>query len=485
MRGLFVALLALLLVGSDSGRYIPQLLRNAGSADDPAPLLWLAAQKGSQQAQDRLVAFASITQSEYWLNKLVSLDNADAAWALYKSTDAAMSDKKLMRLAAIGNVPEAQMQYAFTTDDPVEREKWLKRSAEQGYLPGQAALADWYLLNGAAEKALPWFRVTANDYPQSAFQYGRMLWDEGKKDAARKWISQAADAGLDIAQKVQHVLSSYTQYKATSVPAISRNNAQCHQKIGVFASSLATLVKADELVTNYEKDRRLQSLPMCIDRPVWLTPDSLKCDAENNGAGRLDCDVRPLATAVRKRGLTHAVVVGELGKANVNNGVMFLDLTDAYSVFVHELAHFAGFVDEYALGKEAAKRYCGAPEAPNLIFDGKISYAPLSTLQNWQTLQPGVGIWPAQTCARSEIRAYKPSGHITFLEHHDSGDIPPIYLALWRQQLADPKTQRPVFMNLFQAFQKAGQTTKAKEWLTRYEAFRDAQGVASSSYLFN
>ncbi|MEG3768364.1 sel1 repeat family protein, partial [Alteromonas sp. 14N.309.X.WAT.G.H12] len=151
-----MALLALLLVGSDSGRDTAQLLRNAGSADNPAPLLWQAAENGSEQAQDRLVAFASMTQSQYWLNKLVALDNADAAWALYQSSDGNMTDDRLMRLAAIGNVPEAQMQYAFTTDDPQEREKWLKRSAQQGYLPGQAALADWYLLNGYADKALPW-----------------------------------------------------------------------------------------------------------------------------------------------------------------------------------------------------------------------------------------------------------------------------------------------------------------------------------------
>ncbi|MEG3768365.1 sel1 repeat family protein, partial [Alteromonas sp. 14N.309.X.WAT.G.H12] len=328
-------------------------------------------------------------------------------------------------------------------------------------------------------------RVTANDYPQSAFQYGRMLWDEGKKDAAKKWISQAADAGLDMAKKVQHVLTSYRVYRPENVPVISRTDKQCLQKIGVFASSLATLVKADELVSLYEKDRRLQSLPLCIDRPIWLTKESLHCASANNGAGRLACDVRPLATAVRNRDLTHAVVISELGKANVNNGVMFLDLTDAYSVFVHELAHFAGFVDEYALGKNAAERYCGGPDAPNLIYDGKITYSPISRLQNWQELQPGVGIWPAQTCARSSVRAYKPSGHITFLEHHDSGDIPPIYLALWRQQLATPSAQRPVYMNLFQRYQKAGQTAKAKEWLARYNAFLDADKAASSSYIFN
>ena len=474
MRGFIVALLAILLVGSDSGRDTRQLLHNAESASNPASLLWLAASNGSGVAEDRLVAWATMQGSAFWLNKLVALDNADAAWALYQLVgDDAKSDR-LMSLAAIGNVPEAQLAFAMTTDDPVKRETWLKRAAGQGYLPGQAALADWYLLHAQPEEARPWLRVTANDYPQSAFQYGRLLWADGKRKAAGKWIAQAADSGHEMAGKVRRILSTYSPYSAASVPAKARTDESCSQKIGLFATSLSTIVKADEIVTEFRKDKRLQSLAICLDAPVWLTDDSLNCGGDWKGQGRLGCDVRPLANAVEKRGLTHAVIIAEQGKANVNNGVMFLDLIDSYAVFVHELAHFAGFVDEYALGKNAAKRYCGSGDAPNLIFDGKITYSPLSTLDNWQALQPGVGIWPAQSCARSDIRAYKPSGHITFLEHHDSGDIPPIYMALWRQQLSRPEAQRPVFMNLLQSFQKAGQTRKAGKWLDKYNAFLGA-----------
>ena len=35
------------------------------------------------------------------------------------------------------------------------------------------------------------------------------------------------------------------------------------------------------------------------------------------------------------------------GKANVHNGIMFIDRQDSYDVFINELAHFAGFIDEY------------------------------------------------------------------------------------------------------------------------------------------
>lgn len=465
-----MALLAILLIGADSGRDTSQLLKNAEEAQSPASLLWFAAKNGSSAAQSRLVAYATSTGSEYWLNKLVSLGNADAAWALYHLIgDDAKSDK-LMQLAAVGNVPEAQMEFAFNTEDPQKREAWLKRAANQGYLPGQAALADWYLLNGEPDKAMPWFRVTANDYPQSAFQYGRMLWDQGNREAAISWIDKSAEQGHVMAAKVKRVLA---KYQPTSPANVTKSSlpSQCLQRIGVFATSLSTIVKADSLVQAYKQDNRLQSIPLCIDKPIWLKQKTLSCRPDWQGANRLGCDVRPLANAVERRDYTHAIIVAEQGKANVNNGVMFLDLTDAYSVFVHELAHFAGFVDEYALGSKAAERNCKAMSVPNLIFDDVLAYAPMSTYDNWQQLQPGVGVWPAQTCARSNITAYKPSGRVTFLEHHDSGEIPPIYLALWRQQLTKPAAQRPVYMNLFQRFQKAGQTRQAGKWLAKYEGF--------------
>ena len=66
----------------------------------------------------------------------------------------------------------------MATENPEKREKWLIRAAEQGYMPAQAALADWYLLHAQPELAKPWLQKTAMDDMQSAFKYGRLLWDE-------------------------------------------------------------------------------------------------------------------------------------------------------------------------------------------------------------------------------------------------------------------------------------------------------------------
>jgi carboxypeptidase C (cathepsin A) len=92
------------------------------------------------------------------------------------------------------------------------------------------------------------------------------------------------------------------------------------------------------------------------------------CSSNFDNEARLGCGLYPLSQLKTPLSFTHMVVFAEQGKANVNNGVMFLDQTDTYSVFVHELAHFAGFVDEYALPESLADYHCSKNLAPNLLL---------------------------------------------------------------------------------------------------------------------
>ena len=495
MRGLLLAVLALLLVAGDSGRYASQLVYNVvqvypankeiASANSTYlqslySSLWYAAKSGNQKAQSMMVAWATEHGSVYWLKKLVSLENAEAAWALYQLIGEAESNAELMALAAIGNVPEAQLAFAMDTDNPNKREKWLLRAAKLNYLPAQSALADWYLLQGKLELARPWLEKTASLDMQSAFKYGRLLWDENLREEALKYFQQAADAGHTKAAEVIMLLSQYSPKAANSVGEYTwPTDKTCLQRIQIFATSLSTISRANALYEQFEQDLRLQALPLCIAPPIWLENNQLDCHAQYQGNNRLGCNIKPLGPAVTKRTLTHAVVVAEQGKANVQNGVMFLDMSDDYSVFVHELAHFAGFIDEYPLPKSSAQRYCHPEKiadfsVPNLVIEGAITYHPMATVNQWHeavnAAHTTLTIASARTCDASGIKAYKPSHRITFMEHHDVGVIPPLYLTLWRQQLHNPDTQRPISMNLFQAFHQSGRAERAGYWLAEYES---------------
>lgn len=486
MRGLVLALLALLLIAGDSGRYVPQLLHNEkvlsenDAENDDAMryvLLWSAAMQGSSVAQQRLVTLAGANNSIYWLEKLVAVNNADAAWALYQSLGNKTTSEQYVRLAAMGNVPQAQLAFAMSTNHPEKREQWLLRAAKQDYAPAQAALADWYLLQNRHDDARVWLEKTAHNDMQSAFNYGRMLWDDNNRDDALFYLQLAADKGHKQAAHIVSVIQRYVPLNPNQVSAYDWSaHDSCFQRIQPFATSLSTIAQAHSLYVEYTKDARLNTLPLCIAPPVWLENNTLNCDNDNKG--RLNCDIKSLASVVTTRNLTHAIVVGQQGKANVQNGVMYLDISDTYSVMVHELAHFSGFIDEYPLNKSIASRYCNESaisvfSPPNLVVDSAVSYHPFSTVELWQktakTLDSTYTIDTAKTCDALGVRAYKPSDVVTFMEHHDSGVIPPLYLALWRQQLANPDIQRPISMNLFQAFHKQGKTSQAGHWLAAYE----------------
>ena len=376
------------------------------------------------------------------------------------------------------------------TENPDKREKWLIRAAEQGYLPAQAALADWYLLHAKPELAKPWLEKTAMQDMQSAFKYGRLLWDENHREDAKAFIQRAAKEGHKLAQQMASVINRYNPVSPSNIAEYSwQSKGVCYQRIQLVATSLATIARADNLYKNYVNDERLSELPLCIAPPIWLENNVLNCHANFQGQGNLGCNVKPLAGMVKKRNITHAIVVSEQGKANVQNGVMYLDISDAYSVMVHELAHFAGFIDEYALSRNAARRYCSAEglrtfAPPNLTIDGAIAYHPQSTVNRWETKAKQeflpLRISTAKTCGAINLTSYKPSRVITFMEHHDSGVIPDLYLSLWQEQLANPATQRPVSMNLFQAFHKNGQPKEAGQWLAAYETHMASADISTA-----
>ena len=472
MRGLILAVLALFLLSGDTGSSVTQLLRNAANAANPAALLWSATLQKSERAQQALVTYAAENHNAYWLKRLVKIGNADAAWVLYERATPDADSSRLMRLAAMGNVPDAQLAYAMSVEDPSIRETWLLKAARQGYVPAQAALADWYLLQQLPEKARPWLEKTADLDAQSAFKYGRLLWESGEHKPGKRYLERAAKQGHDMAASLTSMIARYVP---RTFPQITQRqwpeNKRCLQRIQIFATSLSTIQRADALYRRFQLDKRLETLPICMHPPVWLENDQLNCNENWQRSGRLGCDIRPLSSAVKKRDFTHAVIVAKQGTANTHNGVMYLDISDAYSVFVHELAHFSGFADEYPLTKSAARRYCGREDIPNLVFDGVLTYQPVTRVQQWQALG-SAGVWHAKTCESIGVNAYKPSRQVTFLEHHDSGIIPASYLRLWKAQLEDVSAHRPVYMNLFQSYHQGKQTTSADEWLKRYESYR-------------
>ena len=468
-RYFLLSLLATLYLASDSGRDIHQLLFNASHSAQPSSLLWEAARQGDPVARTQLVDYAVATGESYWLQKAVSEGSPEAAWALYQSESGNLKNYYL-KLAAQGDVAEAQYTLAMASDTRSEREAWLVRAANNNFLDAKIALVNWYLLNQQVELADPWLSGVADSDNALALVYGKQLWAQGQHNEAKQWIEKSAERGHKPAQALVSVINQYRPIGMKAVKATEWPN-HCAQRVSIVATSLTAIERADEYYQSFNSDSRLNALPICMRKPVWLKPNLLTCSEQWQGQHRLGCDLTALSGFVRKSNSTHVAIVADQGKANVFNGAMFLDVGDTYSVFVHELAHWAGFVDEYPLSEGLARLHCRQTTAPNLVFDGKLTYAPLTTINEWQEADGAMVIAPSRTCRNVGKHAYKPSSRMTFMEFHDSQHIPQLYLSMWKARLQRKDLQYPIYINLHESFRTLGNEEEANYWQNRYQTY--------------
>ena len=259
------------------------------------------------------------------------------------------------------------------------------------------------------------------------------------------------------------------------IPPLSINDAQsaslqgpCTQRLQFIVGSEQSIKQAAAFEQQFLQDSRLTMLPICIAQPLWVEPAQLHCEGNWLGTRRLGCDLQVLGIKLETLNFTHLVIFANEGKANVHNGIMYLDRQDTYDVFVHELAHFAGFVDEYPLSKALATAVCEGRPAPNLVFQqARQGKADLSL---WPSIgdEYGVSVARARTCDNHASQAFKPSADITFMEFHDLAYIPPVYIAAWLKRLANPQAQTPAYINFAQLYEGQNKLIQGKFWRQRY-----------------
>lgn len=451
MRVFAVAILALFAVCGDT-LWSPQyILKHNESEHTQVTLLWRAAKQGNEVASEQLLEYAKTHNDEFWIRQLLSLERPSAAWELYLRSEE--YNVRLLRQAALGGVPDAQLEYGLIEEQGERRRQWLEKAAQQGLVDATVALADWHLLRGDTETAQQWLLKVADDNASSAYQLGRLLWEQGAHQEGVHWFEVAKSLDSELAQRFLYLINTFKLNDLTLRDFV--NPAQgdpCLQRVGLVATSLAAVDNAEKIYHTFITDERLSGLPICLSAPVWVDKTKVPCDNPARSNGRLICDIRRLADTVEQGELTHLIVIADEGVANVNNGVMFLDIGDDYDVFVHELAHFAGFVDEYPMSSGLAQYYCDTGDAPNLITLGQLTYQPYQRAIEWQDLPTFAGIWRSRTCQNANIQSFKPTRQLTFMEHHDTGAIPPLYIHLWRMQLANPATRVPVSVTLSRQF---------------------------------
>jgi TPR repeat protein len=434
--------------------------------------LWPAAKEGSTKALDALVKLASAQEDLFWLQKAASLNDLQAQLAL---ADLTTGDDQTYwwQQAANNGHGASQFELSFLVDSTEERIRYLEQAAFNQHAPAIIALSKYYYEREDASKALRWLEKAAEFDQASTFKLARMLWKQGFEEKAQVAFIKAAKLN-SLANNYADVLREVRRQKISAlVDDAVHSQMHCAQQLQFVATSLDSAVQAKTFKTMYENDKRLIDLPICIGPIIWLAENELRCELLNN---RKKCDFSEVAKNTFMPSYTHLVLFLDEGKAYVHDGAMYLDEADTYSVFVHELAHFVGFVDEYPVSVGLAEQYCYQTNAPNLLLAGEAGIEQQASFQRWQTYHkqlmmgdavldfqnegstegglsdslfdqersiqaqlPSLTVSASRTCSSLGIKTYKPTSKLTFMEYHDTQYIPPIYLLIWKDLLSQNK----------------------------------------------
>lgn len=474
----FLALLSVsVLLVSDICRYPQHLIALAGKDIHSAHHLYLAAQGGNREALTALGQYALQHQDEHWLNLAAGLGDAEALHQLAMQTTDEAEQRALLLKASEAGHGQSQYELALLSERNGTRVYWLQQAAQNDHLLAQISLHRWWLLQEQVDKAMPWLQKTAPVDADSALLLAKILWQQGHYQQARQHLESAQTQGQQRAQQYLNAIDRFHPQAGKTLVQLEWPE-QCAMRVQFVANSLDSIIQADQFKTLFSQDQRLQSLGICVNEPVWIPEQELQCDAQWHGYPRLGCDLASVAELGQAQQFDHLVIFAREGKANVNNGIMFLDLTDSYQVFVHELAHFAGFIDEYPLSTELAEAQCQRMTSPNLVFVQHPDEIATLDLQHWHDLDSSnISLSLARTCNNHIAQAFKPVAETTFMEYHELDYIPDIYLAAWKAVIEEKTNLVPVYVNFAMYFEQLEEHDAAAFW---WQKFREYAGIGGS-----
>ncbi|MFC3033758.1 hypothetical protein ACFOEE_14640 [Pseudoalteromonas fenneropenaei] len=200
----------------------------------------------------------------------------------------------------------------------------------------------------------------------------------------------------------------------------------CASRVLVVVENLAALATAERLIKAYQQSPEPAPHSFCFSVPLYAN-GALSCQQNDEGAFA-QCLWRPFLRQFQTvvTDFDFAVVITQVGKANVQHGVMTVSQTVEHATFIHELMHFHGFEDEYPFSAAKASWRCNKSGliAPNL-FVGRREDAPA----NWQ---------PSPSCEKGLLPAFRPSQSWSKMQYQTVA-LDAQYRQLWRQEIAEDK----------------------------------------------
>lgn len=346
------------------------------------------------------------------------------------------------------------------------QQRWYEAFAGQSEAQNQLARSFW--LQQQKSNALYWWQRAAKAGSVSAVN--RLL--EYFPGNRQQWLKLGVEQGsaLAIKQLARYQLTDaqvnwqdwqrrwwQAEYKSALQPefgdiaALQGEPTVCTEQLTVTGASHADKARYLALL------QQLKQLPLptsqwCFN---WQTQPQLSCQSAD-GIARAQCDVDTTGRTI--------ILAGQ-GKASSSTNRITLTQSSQRKVLAHELGHWLGLADEYAMSRPLAERFCRGDynfDARNLVITRQqiMSKAELKSLwqrlpwrdavKDWRQLgvkrdndswqlgsqQQSVGLYKAATCDYLPgYYAWKPVAEITAMERHQSDHWPALYIKLINQNL--------------------------------------------------
>lgn len=225
-------------------------------------------------------------------------------------------------------------------------------------------------------------------------------------------------------------LLAFSQLKATP---------QCQFNVLLMTDHRQGINQLTALSQRYQQQPQPRAASFCFSKPIYLG-NTIDCQQQPDSAAQ--CDWRPLIADKRwPIGFDFIVMMTQTGSGNVQGGIMHLNSASHYGLFLHELMHFNGFEDEYALPTAKQAWLCEQRGlvAPNLFIANGV---------------PAPAGWTVSDSCQVGSKAYKPSADWSIMQYQQL-PLSTQYQQLWLRKISEPHYQPVRFTDYFQQIEPA------------------------------
>lgn len=386
---------------SEASTSIGQTLWQSGQRAVSLHYLRLGVQQGDAHAA-RLLADYIPSQRDYWRSQASLLGD----------------ETEILRLAAdlLATDPDAAVATLLSGEQDVRKLPKMQRQALMRLLFNHPWLQD---------QELNWQQILANEAalaPDSIWLERQILAQQLASTTGLKWHTGACSAQVEL--RVE--------------------GGQGREQLYAWLLQL--------------REHPMADLGLC-----WFEAQQ-PAQCEETSAGRLRCDVDTQRYQVTVAAQQHQFA-SLPARANVHGRAMSISAASSFSVWVHELGHMFGLADEYPMAQALAAAFCRGDYAFNaqnlyitprdadaLDADQVVAVQRELPWQAWlqqpiaQRQASGaevlgsanpeqIGLFAVDTCEGTGFQAWRPVAKTTFMQQHEVGVVPDLYIQLMRQHL--------------------------------------------------